>query len=494
MQRAVDLAGGSLAQKDLGKNAELHKKPLVKNAELHIIPQVKNANSPKGPLEMHRRIQAQLLEWKHSPNRKPLLLRGARQVGKSHAVQQFGETQFEQLITVNFELDSKFLSCFDDLHPENILHAIEILTKQDIRPGKTLLFLDEIQECPRAIMSLRYFKENFPQLHVIGAGSLLELIINDERYREPVGRVQSLFMHPCSFNEFLMACGEERLLDYLSTATTKSGIAQPIHERLLEKCKEYCMLGGMPEVLNYFVTQKKFLGCEAIQATLLEYYQRDFAKYHQKLNARALQKIFQKSPALVAKQFKYVDIDPEIQARDQKPALEALINAGIIHPVYSTSASGLPLALGVNEKKFKLLFLDVGLANYATGLNMGVLLNQDIISTNRGALSEQFVGQELLAYTENYKMGKLYYWSREQKNSQAEVDYLITVGAKIFPIEVKSGKTGRLKSIQIFLDEKGADFGIQISQNPLSFENRILSVPLYMVFELKRLIIERLTA
>jgi predicted AAA+ superfamily ATPase len=440
---------------------------------------------------MYRSIEEQLLKWKESSNFKPLLLRGARQVGKSYVVEKFGTTHFEQLVTINFELESKFITCFGDLDPKKIIRSLEILVKQDIHPGKTLLFFDEIQQCPRAIVSLRYFKEKIPQLHVIGAGSFLEFVINDEAYQEPVGRVQSLFMRPCSFYEFLMACGENRLISYLSTVTVKTGIDQPIHALLLEKCREYCILGGMPEVIDYFVTQKKFLGCEMIHSTLLEYYQRDFAKYQGKLNIRILQKIFQKVPALIAKHFKYVDIDPDIQPREQKPALEALVKAGIIYPVYSTSAAGLPFEIGVNEKKFKLLFLDIGLANHATGLDINTLLNEDLILMNRGALSEQFVGQELLAYGESYKIGKLYYWSREKKSSQAEVDYLMNVGSNIYPVEVKSGKTGRLKSIHIFLAEKGIDFGVQISQNQLSFENQVLSVPLYMVHELKRLVSEQ---
>ena len=437
---------------------------------------------------MYRETEKHLQQWKVSPNRKPLLVRGARQVGKSYSIEKFGAEQFESLALVNFEQEPGFADCFAELKPQTILISLEVLLGVSIVPGKTLLFLDEVQQCPKAIMALRYFKEQLPELHVIAAGSFLELVIHDERYQQPVGRVESLYMKPCSFNEFLHANGDIKLLEFLDNINITSNIPTAIHNRLLERCRAYFVVGGMPEAVSYYVTQKKMLGIERIHASILEYYRRDFAKYHPKLNTQILEKIFIRTPGAVAKHFKYSDIDPDTRSRDQKPALDALIKSGVIHPVYRTSASGLPLHMGINEKKFKLLFLDVGLVQHETKLDKNLLLSENLILLNKGAIAEQFVGQELLSHGPVYEEQKLYYWARDKRGSQAEVDYVVTVGAEILPVEVKSGKTGRLKSLQTFMQEHNSKIGIRISQNELSFERNILSVPLYMVHQLERLV------
>lgn len=439
---------------------------------------------------MFRLIENDLIEWKTAPHRKPLLIRGARQVGKSYIVEKFGKTHFEHFVTINFELEPKFIDCFDDLDPEAIIRRISLISNQMIVSGSTLLFLDEIQQCPKAIMALRYFKEKLPALHVIGAGSFLEFVINADEYSQPVGRVQSLYMKPCSWYEYLLASQEQQLIQYLSSVTLKTGIEKAVHEHLLAKCREYFILGGMPEVLDYYIETRQFLGCEKIHASILEYYQRDLAKYRKKINAHLLEKLFVKAPGLIAKHFKYVDIDPDTPARDLKPALEMLVKAGIVYPVYHTAANGLPLIVGVNEKKFKLLFLDIGLAKHALGTDTTTLLKEELILINQGDLAEQFVGQELMAYSKSYEAAKPFYWEREKKGSQAEVDYVISIGSRIYPIEVKSGKTGRLKSLQVFLKEKNTSLGICISSNSLSFSHGVLTIPFYMIHELPRLVDE----
>lgn len=437
---------------------------------------------------MYREIEQDLINWKLSVSRKPLLVRGARQVGKTYTVEAFGEEHFESLITINFELSPEFIPCFENLDPEKIIDSIEILTKKEIILGKTLLFLDEIQLCPRAILALRYFKEKCPKLHVIGAGSFLEFVINEEQYQAPVGRVQSLFMRPCSFKEFLFACGENKLISYLSTVTINNPINNALHQHLLQKVREYFIIGGMPEAISTYIENQKLYGIDKIHFALNEYYRRDFSKYGHKINHAVLQKIFLKAPGFMAKRFKYVDVAPDIAAREQKPALDALLKAGILHKVNHTSANGLPFYSGINEKKFKLLLLDIGLAQASLGLDLMTLQHEHLILLNRGALAEQFVGQELLVYESAYKDSQLFYWEREKTGSSSEIDYLINLGPTIVPIEVKSGKTGRLKSLQVFLDEKGLDLGVRISQSQFSFERRILSIPLYMIFEMKRLL------
>jgi uncharacterized protein len=437
---------------------------------------------------MFRMIENELIAWKTDVNRKPLIIRGARQVGKSYVVTQFGRTHFETLVEINFELSPQLKGCFEQLNPLEIIDALELLTGKNIVIGKTLLFLDEIQQCPNAIVALRYFKEKLPELHVIAAGSLLEFTLADASYQQPVGRVQSLYMKPLSFQEFLLACGDKKLVDFLASVHIGMRIAEPIHDLLLEKSRQYFILGGMPEVIAYYVMNKQLAGCERIQATLLEYYRRDFSKYGTRVNSSILERIYSKVPTLIAKRFKYASVDPDIVSRAQKPPLQALIDAGLVYKVNHTSACGLPLHAGMNEKMFKLLFLDIGLAKHASGMDIETLFNQDLLLINNGVFAEQFVGQELLAYSKAYLEAQLFYWERAKKNSSAEVDYVLNIGSRIVPLEVKSGKTGRLKSLQVFLDEKKLDVGLRVSQHKFSFERRILSIPLYMIHEIPRLI------
>lgn len=437
---------------------------------------------------MYRFVENDLLKWKTHINRKPLLIRGARQVGKSFVVEKFAVNHFSSLVTINFEFEPHFISCFESLDPAKIIRAIEAIAGKDISPGNTLLFLDEIQDCPKAILALRYFKEKMPDLHVIAAGSLLEFALNADEYRKPVGRVQSLYMKPCSFKEFLFASEDHQLLGYLANVKLEDKIESGVHEILLDKCREYFVLGGMPEVMNYYIQQKKYHGSEIIQASLLEYYEKDFPKYHKKINYQLLKNIFDKIPALIGRRVKYSELDPNIPARDQKPALNALTNAGLIYPVYHSSASGLPLNAMINEKRFKLLFLDLGLLQHASRVDMHTLLHENLILINQGALTEQFVGQELIAYSENYEKPELYFWERDKPGSQAEIDYVLQLKGKIIPVEVKSGTTGRLRSLHIFMQEKKLKIGVRISSQPLSFHDGILSLPFYMIHELPRLL------
>src|SRR3990167_5200661 len=327
---------------------------------------------------MYRQVLSELLAWKDAPTRKPLILRGARQIGKSYIVKQFGEKYFDHYIEVNFEFEPKYKGCFNSLDPIDIANAISLISGKPIREQESLLFFDEIQECPRAIQALRYFKEKMPGLHVLSAGSLLEFVINDEEYREPVGRVQSLYMKPCSFNEYLIAAGFKELAAHLHQATVKDGIHEAVHTTLLERLREYLFLGGMPEVLSHYLETKDLLHCQRLQGTVMEYYRRDFGKYANKIRPEYLQAIFDKAPSMVTQPFRYVKIDPDIHSRLIKPALQALIAAGLIFPVYHTSASGLPFKATINEKKFKCIFIDVGLMGYDTELSYRTLLNENL--------------------------------------------------------------------------------------------------------------------
>lgn len=436
---------------------------------------------------MYRNLSKSLEIWKDKEEHLPLLIRGARQVGKTFLIEEFGKTHFEEVCTFNFEQTPSLARCFADLDPKKIINTLRLTTQCKIIPGKTLLFLDEIQECPQAILSLRYFKEQLPLLHVIGAGSLLEFAMRDEAFRMPVGRVQFYYLRPLSFQEFLKARGEQNLVEAIQNATPKDPLPLPVHEHLLTRVKEYSLLGGMPAVLKKYLETGNLQECQQVQQLLIQGYQRDFGKYAKATNHKLLQKVFDKAPGMIGEIIKYSRIDQTVRSRDLKTAIELLTLAGLICPITATNASGLPLNSLMDEKKFKLLYLDVGLVNSLSHLEPETLLAPDLLTVNRGSLAEQLVGQELLASQEDYLPGELYFWHRAG-SSIAEVDYILAINGKILPIEVKAGKTGRLKSMHLFLQEKKASLGIRFSQLPLQQENKLLTLPLYMVGELRRLV------
>ncbi|MES2614611.1 MAG: DUF4143 domain-containing protein [Bdellovibrionota bacterium] len=244
----------------------------------------------------------------------------------------------------------------------------------------------------------------------------------------------------------------------------------------------------MPEVLQEYITSKSLNQCRIIQSSLLNTFRNDFGKYATRINHKYLQRIFEKVPSLVATHFKYAKVDSDMRSRDLKAALEMLRFAGLVSPIYATAGTGIPLLSLMNEKKFKLIFLDVGLVLCANKLDSEILFQEDVLLVNRGAIAEQFVGQELLVYSPYFEDTSLYFWHREKPASTAEVDYLTTVGTKIVPIEVKAGDTGQLKSLKIFMNEQNSNLGVRISQAPFCLKDKILSLPIYMVGEMSRLI------
>lgn len=435
---------------------------------------------------MQRNITQHLINWKNSPEHLPLLLRGARQIGKTFIIEQFAQKHFKHFVNINFELEPSFIDCFQTLKPMEIIAQISLKQNIPIIPEQTLLFLDEIQNCPKAIMALRYFKEQMPKLHVIGAGSLLEFALSAEDFRMPVGRIQYLYMYPLSFAEFLLAQEKVSLLKHIHKASLQNPPSNIAHQELLKLLREYFMLGGMPAVIDNYIKYNDLTLCQNLQSSLLATYKNDFGKYAKYAQHRHLTIIFNKAANLLGKQVKYSHIDPDSLSRDIKTALTLLEKAGILHKVYAASCSGLPLNGTINEKIFKLLFVDIGLANRAGKINLSNLITDNLMLINQGALAEQFVGQELLALQNPYEEGELHFWSRDKSGSQAEVDYVINLHGVIVPIEVKSGKTGKLRSLKQFLLEKNITVGVQISQQPLGFYNNILSLPLYMVHELPR--------
>jgi predicted AAA+ superfamily ATPase len=436
---------------------------------------------------MNRTIEKHLFSWKNSTNRLPLLVRGARQVGKSYTIEKFGKESFESCVTVNFDLSPQFATCFSgSLEPREVCTAISVLAAQEIIPGKTLLFLDEIQQCPRAIGALRYFYEKMPSLHVIGAGSLLEFALSAGEMRMPVGRVQYLFMYPLTFAEFLDATGQQPALRSVTDHEAHASYPDAVHEHLLSLLKVYLTTGGMAAVVREYIASGNMVICGRIQATIAQTYRDDFGKYASRARIAHLQNVFAAIPKMVGRKFKYTSVDNTVHTRELKAALELLEKAGVVYRVKQTSGSGLPLEAGASERNFKVVFLDVGLMQHLCGLSGELIAAHDILAVHAGAVAEQFIGQELIAHADPFIRPGLYYWAREARTSNAEVDYLLPCGSKALPLEVKAGKSGTLRSLRLFLQEYAAPLGIRVSQLNQSYDDHILSIPLYALQGMNR--------
>ena len=431
---------------------------------------------------MKRFIDQELVEWSKQKKIKPLLLRGARQVGKTYAVRELGK-KFDTFIEINIEFNTKIQTVFQaDLDPERIIKEIQYITKEPIVPGKTLLFFDEVQIEPKIIQALRYFYEMIPDLHVIAAGSLLDFAI--ELVGVPVGRVEFLYMYPLSFFEFLYALQEKPLLDALIEHDNSEPLALVAHEKLLRLVKLFFALGGMPEVVFTWIQEENAEKCFRIQQTLITAYTLDFNKYAKKQQMPYLKILFQAIPLQLGKKFKYSAVPGEFRKRELTPCLNLLVTAGIIHKVYSSAAQGLPLGAQIDPDEFKLVFLDIGLAQTLLGLdNSQWLLSGDQDSwINKGEIIETFVGQEILAYSAQFQKEQLYYWVRHERTAEAEVDYVVTQAQAIIPIEVKSGPVSRLKSMHSFLSSHPqSTHGMRFSIQNYSVYQNIYSYPLYAI-------------
>jgi len=400
---------------------------------------------------MQRTAETKFLQWRDDPARKPLIVRGARQVGKTYSITNFGNQHFNKFIKIDFEQESSLRKIFaEDLRPEKIIELIEIEKKIDITPGDTLLFFDEIQLCPRALMALRYFFEDFNQLHVIAAGSLLEFEIDKISF--PVGRVEFMFMYPLSFDEFLLATDNERLLPQRPTLDDNRSLPEMIHHKFLQLLKEYFFVGGMPEAVATYRSSSMSKVSEIHENLIISFLQ-DILKYEKNLDIEILRSVLEQIPAFVGQQIKYSNILAGCTTYKIKQALNILMKCLLIHKVSHSSANGLPLLAGKNELIFKYCFLDIGLMQSMCGIAHGeILQSNDLTKCYAGALSEQYIGQELLT-SGGSQRDRLFYWRRAQKNSNAEIDYLMVRDGEIMPVEVKCGPAGKLKSLHLFLNE-----------------------------------------
>ncbi len=436
---------------------------------------------------MKRSIEEALNRWKTEPLRTPLLVRGARQVGKSFTIEKFGKEHFAQTVIINFELQPTLKNCFRDLDPKKILREIELVLKVHIRPGSTLLFLDEVQFCPTAIASLRYFKELMGDLHVIAAGSLLEFALIDKNISFPVGRVQSIYMRPLSFLEFLKVMNEDQLIQLVLDFEWTTEIGQAVHERFMDLVKIYFFIGGMPGTIAKYQATDSLQDSQNYLMTLIDLYRADMAKYATKTQYRYLQILFDRAPESVGLRFKYSFIDADAKSRDLQTALDQLTWAGLLSPILATSAGGMPLQLQIKSKVQKLLYLDIGMLQAALKVDPLLFFREDLTLLHAGALAEQFVGQELIAYANPHDRVQLHFWEREKKDSAAEVDYILPIGSHIIPIEVKAGPVGKLRSINVFLEEKKSPFGIRICSSTPKRSRLIMTLPFYLVSQLQRL-------
>jgi len=439
---------------------------------------------------MKRHLEKEFIKWKEKEEHLPILLRGARQVGKSHLVEHFGKTQFKDIAIVDFESRPEFKDAFTTRDPKEILTRLELALRKPIKAGESLLFLDEIQQCQEALSSLRYFKEKMPELHVIAAGSLLEFLLKEEDFSFPVGRVEFLYLKPLSFMEYLQAASPF-VAERLSLFDLKNPPSLLEHQELLKWVHKYLFIGGMPAAVKESLKETSLLETQRVHHRILQAYESDFGKYAKHTQHKYLRIIFQKAPSLVAQVLKFTRIDEEIRARELKPGLELLCHAGLLQRIFATTASGLPLHAHMKADRYKLLYLDVGLLQTATKVDASHFFDSDILQINAGMIAEQFVGQEFLAYEAPYQNPPLLFWERTH-GGQAEVDYVIAVGSNILPVEVKAGATGSLRSMQEFLKEKKGKLGIRISEHPISLHQQVLSLPLYMIPFLDRLVREAL--
>ncbi|MDD5673117.1 MAG: AAA family ATPase [Chitinivibrionales bacterium] len=438
---------------------------------------------------MERLLDSSLLEWTKKPKRKPLVLRGARQTGKTYAVRRLGE-RFSSFVEINFEQEPRFIKLFaDDLKIDAIVQNISALQRVTITPGETLLFFDEIQLCPRAVVALRYFYENLPGLHVIAAGSLLEFEL--EHLPIPVGRLEFIFVRPFTFLEFCCASGYTLLGEQITAAAPDAPLASPLHDQAIALLREYLYIGGMPGVIAAFLENRSFLAAEEEQRSIVQTYRADFARLAGRSGIETVENAFAVIPALVGQKTVYSQIDPDARAFQIKAALDLLTKARIISRVRNSSGAGVPLAAGASEKFYKTIFLDVGLMQRQLGVRYEDWRQATLVlNFHRGAVAEQFVGQELLNREGHFEDPALFYWHRINKGSQAEVDYLCEAAGFAVPIEVKSGAAGHLRSIHQYLKSfPKVPLGIKCSQEPFGREGeKVVSVPLYAAGNIPSLI------
>lgn len=436
---------------------------------------------------MKREAYKHLLAWKSNLSRKPLVLQGARQVGKTYLVEEFGKIEYKNYIYLNFEQDSNLVTLFDEsLNPEAIINNISLFIGRKIEAEDTLLFFDEIQVAPKVLTSLKYFSEQAPQYHIIAAGSLLGVSIGKET-SFPVGKVNFLTLHPMSFIEYLIAMDEELLSENLTHIDVPESLPEAIHNKLLSLLKMYLYLGGMPEVLQNYIDNRDIKIARGIQNDILEAYKRDFSKYTPKAQAIKTSEVWNSVPRQLAKEnkkFKYSEVKKNARASMYETTIEWLSKAGLINVIYNISIPKLPLSAYGEYGKYKIYFNDVGLLAAELNISSKLIIEPNrLFSEFNGAFIENFVAQELkvLGYA------PLFYWTSK---SDAEVDFILERNSEIFPVEVKSGLNRNIKSLRSYADKFRPRKIYRVSPRNMTQSDDFINIPLYATNLLSSLFIK----
>ena len=443
-----------------------------------------------------RNIATLLLEWRNKKGRKPLVIRGARQVGKTSAVHQFGGAAFETYIYVNLELEDD-AALFTRMQPvRDLLQLIQLKFNKKITPGSTLIFIDEVQNSDIAMNQLRYFYEDVPDLHVVAAGSLLEVKIKSEGFTFPVGRVEYCYLHPATFDEFLAAQGETEAQNYIASVKPDTVIPEEIHKMMMKKFHSYLLVGGMPEAVARYAKTQSFIDVDPVYESILTGLRDDVSKYASAAKTKYIQHIIEHASKYVGLQIKYEKFgESNFRSREMSEAFDVLEKAMLISRVFASSSKQMPLVSNL-KKSSKLLHLDIGLVNYQIGMRSEIAMMDDINAVYHGQIGEQIVGQTLLAINTT-RNANLHYWYREQKGATSEVDYLIIINDRLMPVEVKSGKTGALRSLHIFMDESRSEFALRVYSGNMTTERittlnkkkfTLFSIPFYLLFRINGLL------
>jgi len=458
---------------------------------------------------MRRHAEEKLKSWYAGARRKPLVIRGARQVGKSTLVRRFCAAEGITLFEINLEKHRSLDTVFATLDLDTIIRELQVVVGRRITAAGGLLFLDEIQATPHAIAALRYFSEERPELAVIVAGSLMEFALADHSFSMPVGRVEYFRMGPVTFMEYLNA-GDPELAHYLSEHEIGAFFPESAHRKLVDHQRRFLSIGGMPEVVQAAIDGASFQELNVLQRSLVDTFRDDFAKYASQSQLVRLHVLFDAIPQWVGRKVIYSKMVPEGVSATVRTHLELLVRAGLCTPVHHTAASGIPLAAQTDPDVYKLIHLDVGLLTMMSGLSWTDIARPDARAlVNEGVLAEQFVGQELLAALTNSPDRGLYYWLRDKKSANAEVDFVVSHGGTIIPVEVKAGRSGALKSLHQLVHQKRLPFAVRFDLNPpsdqmvdvrimphggagsttapVSVSYRLISLPLYFAGELPRL-------
>jgi len=442
---------------------------------------------------MNRSVSTFLNDWLVNPNRKPLVMRGARQVGKTWLIRELAKSQSRTLIEVNLEKRPELAVHFLSNDPRQIVSDLETDLGMDIHPDTSILFLDEIQAVPRLLASLRWFYEEMPELPVVAAGSLLDFTLAEHDFSMPVGRIMYCHVEPLSFFEFLTASGNEKLREALNRAGATGILSPRFHERSLELFSEYCITGGLPEIVAEWLEVRDDNRRLQLQRDLIAAYRDDFNKYRNRVSTDLLHRVMDAVPKQLGNRFVYTHADEDSSHRHLKQAVDMLTLARVCHRIEHTAANGLPLGAESNPRLFKMIMTDIGISTVQLGLSRLEFRNvSQVVWANKGGLAEQFVGQHLRCLFKPWEEPRLFYWQRTG-GRQAELDFIIQYGAQIIPIEVKAGSSGSMKSLHAFMQSKQLPLAVRLDTNLPSVQDldvqtttgesvryRLLSLPLYM--------------